>query len=156
MENKLTFIDTKHEEFYEKHGAEGDSYKKSFVYLIGLTEDTRNHYPSIFSEGGINREVINEGWLTGETTRLLILAFNLWNGYKFGYSDPINDEKNLEDMSKDELVSIVQSGFNNSVDQLFLGELGYYYLQGVNLRFNLDKKEASRQQFAEMIEHTLK
>lgn len=36
MENNLTFIDTKHEEFYEKHGAEGDSYKKSFVYLIGL------------------------------------------------------------------------------------------------------------------------
>ena len=59
-------------------------------------------------------------------------------------------------MSKDELVSIVKSGFNNSVDQLFLGELGYYYLQGVNLRFNLGKKEESRQQFAEMIENTLK
>lgn len=59
-------------------------------------------------------------------------------------------------MTKEELVQIIRSGFRNSVDELFSGELGYYYLQAVNLRFNLDKNEESRKQFAAMIEKTLK
>lgn len=59
-------------------------------------------------------------------------------------------------MTKEELAEIIRSGSRNSVDELFSGELRYYYLQAVNIRFNLDKNEESRKQFAAMIEKTLK
>lgn len=156
MANNLEFLNKEHKDFYVMNSDQGDSYKKSLVYLVGLTEDTRSHYSDILTNEGINRAIFNEGWLTGETTRLLILAFNLWNGFTFGYSDSRNDEKDLEDMTKEELAEIIRSGSRNSVDELFSGELGYYYLQAVNLRFNLDKNEESRKQFAAMIEKTIK
>lgn len=71
---ELTFIDNAHANFYSEHSKENDVYKNSLVYLIGLTEDTRNHFSEILTQDGINLDVFNNGWITGETRRLLILG----------------------------------------------------------------------------------
>lgn len=120
---ELTFIDNAHVNFYSEHSKENDVYKNSLVYLIGLTEDTRNHFSEILTQDGINLDVFNNGWITGETRRLLILGFNLWNGYLYGSE---NNEKNTS---------------LNAVDEIFSGELAYYFLQAVNIRFDIEKKQ---------------
>lgn len=115
----LEFKDQEHEIFFKEKCSESDVYKNSLVYLIGLTADTRNHFSEILIDDGINSEIFQKGWLTGETTRLLTLGYNLWNGY-------VHEEENR---------------YLNRVDNIFSGELAFYYLQAVNIRFDIDKKQ---------------
>lgn len=149
---ELVFINPDHEDFYMKNKTDSDVYRNSLFYLIGLTEDTRNHFLEIYSEGGINRSVINSAWVTGETMRLLILGFNLFNGYRYGYSDPKNDEIDYEDFSKDQLIEMVKFGFRNNIDWIFSGGLGYYYFQAINIRFKITEGEKNRKELDSIIE----
>ena len=85
----IHFIDNAHETFYleklalaEQEGKRIDSYFRSLLYLLGLTEDTRTHFLELFDwdEWGICFEGLSAGWQTGGTIRITRLAFNLWNG----------------------------------------------------------------------------
>ena len=148
MEN-IVFFDKEHRDFYEANGVGQDSYRQGLMYLLGLTEDTSNHLNEIYVPGeGIKREVIQADWVTGETGRLLVLAFNLWNDYRHGLNDSQFDERSLDSLSSGELIEIINNESWNTVTNIFGGSLGFYYLQAINIRFNIDRGEAARR-FAE-------
>lgn len=98
---------------------------------MGLTQDTQSHFNEIFNleERGINPDVLHKGRLTGETTRLLLLAFNLWGGYPTTYPKE-NDE--------------FARNISSSVDDIFSRELSFYYLQALEIRYQIAKKENRR------------
>ncbi len=81
----LKFYDEEHKKFYKEHteGKKLDNYNKSLIYLLGLIEETRNNFLTLYDE--ITREIkinaMNEGWQTGTSLSITKLAFNLFNGY---------------------------------------------------------------------------
>ncbi|MFJ1627928.1 DUF6075 family protein [Marinilactibacillus psychrotolerans] len=122
----LIYKNNKHEEFYFLNKTENDVYRNALIYLVGLTEDTRNHFSEILTNEGINLNVLHSGWITGETRRLLILGFNLYNGYMYESEGSKND------------IDL------NTVSEIFSGELAYYYLQAIDIRFDVYKNERKR------------
>lgn len=153
----LTFADSEHKTFFEKHSSENkkDVYKDSLIYLLGISKDTRNKFTHILNEDGINRSVLNEGWVTGNSYRTLVLGFNLFNGFMAGTWSPEYDDVDLESLNRKELIEIIESNRRNAVDEIFDGELAIYYLQAVNMRFNINEKENRRQEFSEIIERQM-
>lgn len=123
---EVIFKNEKHEEFYFINKVGNDVYKNALIYLVGLTDDTRNHFSEILSTEGIDVEVLRAGWITGETRRLLILGFNLYNGYMYESEGSKND------------IDL------NTVSEIFSGELAYYYLQAIDIRFDVYKNERKR------------
>lgn len=130
----LIYKNNKHEEFYFLNKTENDVYRNALIYLVGLTEDTRNHFSEILTNEGINLNVLHSGWITGETRRLLILGFNLYNEYIY-----VSEGK--------------KGNFEmNTVSEIFCGELAYYYMQAIDIRFEVYKKERKNREFIEKIE----
>lgn len=81
----LKFYDKEHEEFYKSktESKKLDSYNKSLIYLLGLTEETRNNFNNLYED--ITREIkfeaLRQPWQTGTTMAITKLAFNLFNGF---------------------------------------------------------------------------
>lgn len=148
MENvyeSLVFIDVEHKEFFEKNKADKeDVYKDSLVYLVGLSEDTRKHFDHILTAEGLNPMILDEPWVAGTSFRTLVLAFNLYNGFVYGLDCHYLEDKELEDLTKTELIKAIQDGKEGSIDNLFSYSLGYYYLQAINIRFKTVKYENNR------------
>lgn len=67
-------------------GSYGSVYHSAFFYLIGLCDTTRLHYADLydFAANEIRLDGFYAGWQTGSTTRLTLLAFNLFNGWAEG------------------------------------------------------------------------
>lgn len=121
----IEFIDQHHQAFFLEHVTpESDVYHQGLYYLLGLTDDTRRHCSEIVGSEGINVDVLNASWVSGEDFRLLCLAFNLWNGYV-----PENNPNAA------------------TIDTLFSGSLGAYYIQAIKLRYQTDKRELNRRKF---------
>ena len=84
---KINFKDLKHKEFYIMNvldvKQELDVYNKSLIYLLGLSEDTRNHFNNIYDveKREINIEELNAPWQTSGSLAITRLAFNLFNGF---------------------------------------------------------------------------
>lgn len=82
---QLKFYDTEHDRFYKEHteGKNLDCYNKSLIYLLGLTEETRNNLKSLYNETTKQIEFTGttKGWQTGTSLAITKLAFNLFNGY---------------------------------------------------------------------------
>ena len=76
--------------------------------------------------------------------RTLVLAFNLYNGFVYGLDCHYLEDKELEDLTKTELIKAIQDGKEGSIDNLFSYSLGYYYLQAINIRFKTVKYENNR------------
>lgn len=80
------FIDNEHSKFYgsmQSQSGISDVYHRALFYTLGLSEETRSHWKRIYSmeDREIRFECLQEGWQTGTTLRICLLAFNLFNGY---------------------------------------------------------------------------
>lgn len=82
-QNKIVFKSEEHKQFYnEKLGKSSskDCYHKALFYTLGITEDTRKHFNTIFDMGAdsIIPESVHADWVTGTDRRAMRLAFNLF------------------------------------------------------------------------------
>ena len=83
QERKITFKNKEHEKFYNTYLSKcpyQDSYHKTLIYCLGLSEDTRQNVNRIydFEMGFIKPECLQEGWQTSGSERIVRLAFNLY------------------------------------------------------------------------------
>jgi len=83
----IRFRDEIHRDFFlsmtNMLGSRGSVYHAAYFYLLGLCDTTRLHYADLydFDAHQIKLDGLYGGWQTGSTTRLTLLAFNLWNGW---------------------------------------------------------------------------
>ena len=80
---ELTYINEKHRAFYEEHTTNGgDIYRDCLWYLLGVAEDTREHWREIYDteERAIIPECLRAGWQTSSSGALVRLAFDLYHG----------------------------------------------------------------------------
>lgn len=105
----IIFKNEEHKKFYyEKIGLLDeeyqDVYNKTLFYCLGIFSDSRKMFSSIYNieERQIIPSVLNEGWLTGSTTRCLRIAFNLFNGFTYDIDKDGNiiDRPNLYTLEK--------------------------------------------------------
>ena len=83
QERKITFKSKEHEKFYNTYLSKcpcQDSYHKTLIYCLGLSEDTRQNVNRIydFETGFIKPECLQEGWQTSGSERIVRLACNLY------------------------------------------------------------------------------
>lgn len=117
----LKFYNQEHKNFYESKTERKklDSYNKSIIYLLGLTEETRKNFNKIYNE--TVREIyftaLNESWQTGTTIAITKLAFNLFNGFT-----------GLEDSEANKY----------AVDSIFCyKEFAPFFYEAIKIRFNI-------------------
>lgn len=85
--NPSLFIDDWHKKFYfailKRRSRKNDAHYRSLIYLFGLCRDTREHINDLFDFKGrsVKTDALYAGWQTGQTVRLTLFAFNLWNGW---------------------------------------------------------------------------
>lgn len=127
---QLKFYDNEHEKFYKEHTQEKklDCYNKSLIYLLGITEETRNHFSKLYNE--TVKEIIltgtTEGWQTGVSLAVTKLAFNLFNGYC-----------GLEDTE----------ARNYTVESIFAyKEFAPYFYEAIKIRFEIKEQKSKEQQ----------
>lgn len=82
----IEWSDKEHEEFYYwalERAHMKDAYHKAFFYALGCCPDARDNIDTLydFTLHQINPEVLDYGWITGGTRRLVLLAYNLFNGF---------------------------------------------------------------------------
>lgn len=127
---QLTFYDTEHEQFYNNHtkGEKLDSYNKSLIYLLGLTEETRTHFDKLYNERTRQIELsgTTEGWQTGTSLATTKLAFNLFNGY-CGLLD--------------------SEATQYTVENIFCyKQYAPYFYEGIKIRFEIKEEKSQAQQ----------
>lgn len=131
---QIVFKSKEHEEFYYEKLAQAEDnltvgqvgcYHKALIYILGISEDTRNHFSQIYDieSGNIKKECLYQGWQTSGSVRVVRLAFNL-------YTDrmPIDDE--CED--RDEQIRECR-GY--SVSDIFCCGYAMYFWEGIKLRY---------------------
>ncbi len=79
----MVFADEEHEKFYYEKLEQAryqDCYHKALIYILGISEDTRNHFSQIYDikSGYIKTECLHQGWQTSGSVRVVRLAFNLY------------------------------------------------------------------------------
>ncbi len=108
----MKFISKEHEAFYNNMEAvlnTWDSYYKSLVYTLGISDSIRKHINDVFITGdGIQVEVFNKPWVTSTDRKVMSLAFNLFNGY---------------------------SG-DTDIDSIFSCEYAPYFLEAIKIRYS--------------------
>ena len=70
----MVFANEEHEKFYyEKleQARHQDCYHKALIYILGISEDTRNHFSQIYDikSGYIKTECLHQGWQTTGSNR---------------------------------------------------------------------------------------
>lgn len=123
----MKFIDKEHENFfyrilkqYEENGGRMDCYATSAIYLLGLSDDTRRNFNTLFDmkERVILQDGLHAGWQTGSSIKVCRLAFNLWNG--FCYEADGNNEKVSDDYV---------------TDNIFCCSYAEYFFEAIRLRY---------------------
>ena len=84
-ENGILFKDETHKARYYKllqdyTNGTADPYREQLAYLIALTPETYKHRSGLYDEAEriIKPDGLKADWQTGTTTRLTLLAFNLF------------------------------------------------------------------------------
>ena len=81
--NDIRFVDPEHRDFYSERvqALRPDVYLRALIYTLGLCEDTRCRFDSIYDakDRAINPETIHAPWQTGTSLKVCRLAFNLFN-----------------------------------------------------------------------------
>ena len=65
----MVFYNGEHEKFYYEKLQQAryqDCYHKALIYILGISEDTRNHFSQIYDikSGYIKTECLHQGWQT--------------------------------------------------------------------------------------------
>lgn len=99
-----------------------DCYSKALIYLLGLSNDTRKHFESLFDmkERGIKIGGLRSGWQTGTSLRITRLAFNLWNGCAYDSE---------EDFEKGCISGCYV------VDEIFSCSYARFFMEAIKLRY---------------------
>lgn len=84
--SNILFSSTEHKNFYTEAMQKckvSDCFHSSFMYLMGLTPETRKNITHLFDfkRDCIITEGLQEEWQTDSSEKVCRLAFNLWNGY---------------------------------------------------------------------------
>ena len=79
----MVFANEEHEKFYYEKLEQAryqDCYHKALIYILGISEDTRNHFSQIYDmkSGDIQTECLHQGRQTSGSVRVVRLAFNLY------------------------------------------------------------------------------
>ncbi len=79
----MVFTDSEHEKFYYEKLEQAryqDCYHKALIYILGISEDTRNHFSQIYDmkSGCVKTECLHQGWQTSGSVKVVRLAFNLY------------------------------------------------------------------------------
>ena len=124
----MVFADEEHEKFYYEKLEQTryqDCYHKALIYILGISEDTRNHFSQIYDikSGFIKPECLHQGWQTSGSVRVVRLAFNL---YTDG-TPSVDDYKR-----KDEQIRECRE---YSVSDIFCCGYAMYFWQGIKLRY---------------------
>lgn len=124
----MVFANEEHEKFYYEKLRQAryqDCYHKALIYILGITEDTRNHFSQIYDikSGYIKTECLHQGRQTSGSVRVVRLAFNL---YTDG-TPSVDDYKR-----KDEQVSECRE---YSVSDIFCYGYAMYFWEGIKLRY---------------------
>lgn len=127
-DTQMIFADKEHERFYYEKLEQAryqDCYHKALIYILGISEDTRNHFSQIYDikTGCIRPECLKEGWQTSGSVNVVRLAFNL-------YTDgvPSVDEYRRKDEQIDECSRY-------SVSDIFCCGYAMYFFEGIRLRY---------------------
>ena len=136
----MVFANEEHEKFYcekLKQARYQDCYHEALIYILGISEDTRNHFSQIcgylldllcklrssIKSGCIKPECLHQGWQTSGSVRVVRLAFNLYT----------NGTPSVDDYeSRDEQVSECRE---YSVGDIFCCGYAMYFWQGIKLRY---------------------
>ena len=124
----MVFANEEHEKFYYgklEQARYQDCYHKALIYILGISEDTRNHFSQIYDiqSGYINAKCLHQGWQTSGSIRVIRLAFNL-------YTDGMPSVDNYK--RKDEQIGEC-GGY--SVSDIFCCGYAMYFWQGIQLRY---------------------
>lgn len=112
----IKFKDAEHRSFFEasmKKSKRQDTYHRSALYTLGLTEDTRRNIDEVFNfaEDCIEPDGLFAGWQTSGTMQVCRMAFNLWNGY-------------VDDCPE-----------SSTPSNLFCSEFAPYFIEAIKLRY---------------------
>lgn len=82
----VIWCDREHKEFYNwalSLSEQNDAYHKALFYALGCCPDARDNIDTLydFALHQINPDVFNLGWITGGSRRLVLMAYNLFNGF---------------------------------------------------------------------------
>ena len=124
----MVFANEEHEKFYYETLAQArdqDCYNKALIYILGISEDTRNYFHQIYDikSGYIRTECLQQGWLTSGTVRVIRLAINL---YTDG-TPSVHDYKRKDDQ--------IEECKAYSVSDIFCCGYAIYFWQGIMLRY---------------------
>ena len=124
----MVFANEEHEKFYYEKLEQAryqDCYHQALIYILGISEDTRNHFSQIYDieSGCIKTECLHQGWQTSGSVRVVRLAFNL-------YTDgmPSVDDYRRKNEQVDECQEY-------SVSNIFCCSYAMYFWQGIKLRY---------------------
>lgn len=116
---EIIFINDEHEKFFYTRMEQiknRDVYQASLIYILGISENTRDHFDTIFDikKGLIKPDCLDKAWQTGSTLRTIRLAFNLYtNGIPEDY----------------------QYAKYYSASDIFCSSYAPYYWQGIKIRY---------------------
>ena len=120
----MLFINEEHKEFYYLNRAISinDVYSNPVIYLLGLTDDTRNHFNQIYdiNNNEIHLEQLKQGWQTGTSSKITRLAFNLFNGMVFDSEDDFDNDK---------------FSSKYAVDKIFCCGFAPFFFEAIKLRY---------------------
>ena len=124
----MVFANEEHEKFYYEKLEQAryqDCYHKALIYILGISEDTRNHFSQIYDikSGFIKPECLHQGWQTSGSVRVVRLAFNLYTD-----GTPSVDDYKRKDEQIDECREY-------SVSDIFCCGYAIYFWQGIKLRY---------------------
>lgn len=121
-DNGILFYDETHKARYYKllqdyTNGTADPYREQLAYLIALTPETYNHRSWLYDEQEriIKPDGVKADWQTGSTTRLTLLAFNLFT--------------NSTAFCPEDMASYC------TPEHIFCCELASYFIQAIKIRY---------------------
>lgn len=108
-----------------------DCYHMSLFYILGLTQDCRNHIDSLYNwNDGCVQQTRGEsyGWITGTDACIIRLAYNMYNNG----APTAFDIDNLEEKN-DELMSYLPTAIFGYLSP----ELIEYCFEGIRIRYEM-------------------
>ena len=123
----IEFRNEMHYHFFITKFAESktkDTYQQALIYLLGLTEDTREHYHIIYNARSemIQYTSLFEEWVASTSARIIRLAFILFTGgVPTAY---IEDEEGHFGEAR-----------QYSVSEIMCDPLQRYFMQAIKLRY---------------------
>lgn len=104
-----------------------DSFHSALIYTLGISEDCRRNINRIydFESGCVKPDCLSEGWITSGSSKVIRLAFNLYNG---GTPSTLDiDEFDTDSLTK-EYLSYLPSN-------LFCCPYAPFFLEALKIRF---------------------